>query len=95
MRLRARTDRNQKAIVDALRHAGCSVEPRMARIGQGVPDLLVGLRGQNFLLEVKDGRAQPSKRRLTDDEATWGQLWSGTVDVVYTVEDALRAVGLL
>lgn len=95
MRLRARTDANQKAIVNALRSAGCSVEIRLSGIGVGVPDLLVGLRGQNFLLEVKDGTAKPSRVRLRAKQVTWQQLWRGHVDTVYSIEDALRAVGLL
>lgn len=44
MRRRAHTDRNQPAIVAALRGIGATVQPLHA-VGQGCPDLLVGYRG--------------------------------------------------
>lgn len=95
MRTRARVDANHSLIVRALRDAGCSVETRLAEIGFGCPDLLVGLRGQNFLLEIKNGLESPSKRRLTEQEKVWHQTWRGQVSTVESVEDALRACGLL
>lgn len=94
VRTRGRIDANQPLIVKALELGGCTVKSTAA-LGHGFPDLAVGLRGQNFFLEVKDPSAKPSKRRLTPDEKEWHQLWRGQVDVVETPEDALRAVGLL
>ena len=64
MRRAARADSNQAEIVDALRKVGASVQP-IHTVGGGVPDLLVGFRGQNYLFEVKDGEKAPSDRRLT------------------------------
>ena len=93
MRRAAQIDENQPEIVKALRDAGCSVEP-IHRHGQGIPDLLVGFRRQNLLLEVKDGNKPPSRRVLTPDEALWHLRWRGQVEVVETIEQALRAVGL-
>lgn len=63
-------------------------------MGRGVPDLLVGFRGANLLLEIKDGAKQPSKRQLTPDEAAWHAKWRGQVCVVETLAEALAAVGL-
>lgn len=97
----ARTDRNQPDIVRALRAAGCTVHC-LHQLGGGVPDLLVGrtvggLVGgrRNFLLEVKDSEKPPSARRLTPDQEKWHREWGGQVAVVTTVEEAMRAVGLL
>lgn len=87
----ARTDTNQAEIVDALRAIGCSVQP-LHTIGKGCPDLLVGYRGANWLLEVKDGRKPPSKRRLTADEKLWHLEWRGQVAVVNSVEEAIALV---
>lgn len=92
MRLRGKIDRNQPEIVRALRKLGASVQS-LADIGQGCPDLLVGFRGQNFVMEVKDGLAVPSKQRLTTDEQEWHQGWRGTAIVVTSVTDALLAIG--
>jgi hypothetical protein len=90
---RARVDDNHVEIVEALRGAGCSVQS-LASVGKGVPDLLVGFRGRNTLLEVKDGSKKPSARKLTPDEQVWQSKWSGQVVTVESVEQALKAVGL-
>ena len=91
MRLSARKDANQTAIAETFRALGCSVE-FLHRVGQGVPDLLVGICGANYLVEVKDGSKSPSRRRLTDDEADWHANWRGQVSVVSTQDDVIRKV---
>lgn len=90
----ARTDANQSDIVSDLRTVGCSVQS-LAMVGQGVPDILVGFRGQNYLFEIKDGNKPPSARRLTSDEDTWHLRWDGQVNVIECTEDALRVLDLL
>ena len=88
----AKSDANQSAVVAALRAVGCSVSS-LHRVGDGVPDLLVGFRGVTLLLEVKDGTKRPSARRLTPDQREWHASWrGGTVAVVDGVEAALRVV---
>jgi hypothetical protein len=95
MRRAAKTDRNQTAIVDALREAGCRVQS-LAVVGQGCPDLLVGHRGNLCLLEVKDGTKTPSARKLTPEQEEWHRAWSGyPVHVVETTMAALIAVGVV
>jgi hypothetical protein len=95
MRRAAHTDSNQGEIVDALRKAGASVEPKLARLGEGVPDLLVGIRGVTTVFEVKDGAKVPSKRKLTDDEKVWHDAWRGSKYVVESVEQALKILAAL
>jgi hypothetical protein len=95
MRRAAHIDSNQSAIVDALRAAGASVEPKLARVGEGCPDLLVGIRGVNALFEIKDGEKTPSRRKLTQDEKDWHAEWRGTVYVIYSVEQALKVLATL
>jgi Holliday junction resolvase len=85
----ARSDSNQQEIIDALRDAGCSVVS-IHRVGQGVPDLIVGRNGWNYLLECKVGKAG-----LTPDEFKFYREWKGQVDIVRSVEDALRVIGRL
>lgn len=94
MRRAAKTDANHKAVVDALRRIGCTVQS-LAECGRGVPDLLVGIRGVNFLLEIKDGTLPPSRRLLTDDQVTWHARWRGHVSVVNSVTEALHVVGAI
>jgi hypothetical protein len=93
MRRAARTDANQGAIVDALRAVGATVTI-LSEVGQGVPDLLVGYRGLNLLLEVKDGSKPPSKRLLTPEQERWHAEWLGHAAVVKSVNEALAAIGV-
>lgn len=62
-----RTDANHADIRDALRGVGAYVVDTSA-VGDGYPDLTVGWRGRWLLVEVKDGKKSPSKRRLTIDQ---------------------------
>ncbi len=92
MRRAARTDSNQNEIVDALRAAGASVQI-LSNVGGGVPDLLIGRAGVNYLIEVKDGSKPPSRQRLTPDETHWHAAWAGQVAVVCSIDEALKAIG--
>lgn len=93
MRRAAKVDRNQPEIVAALRDVGASVQP-LHSVGKGCPDLLVGFRGANYLLEVKDGRLAPSDRKLTAAQAEWHPAWRGHATVVKSVDEALKAIGV-
>ncbi len=79
----AKADENQAEIVEALRRAGASVQT-LHRLGQGVPDLLVGYQGRNLLMEIKG-----EKGKLTTEEERFFEDWSGQVAVVRSAEDAL------
>jgi hypothetical protein len=89
----SRTDRNQPEIVSALRRLGASVE-HIHTLGRGVPDLLVGYRGRNLLVELKDGELPPSKQALTEDEARWHSEWKGEVVIIRSVSDLLGLLSL-
>jgi len=89
MRRANRIDDNQNDIVTALRKAGATV--RVISQGEGIPDLLVGFRGETILLEVKDGNKPPSARTLTPAEKKFFDEWEGGLCmVVNSVEDALK-----
>lgn len=89
MRRRANVDLNQSEIVEALRAVGATVQ-HLHFVGKGCPDLLVGYRLKNHLLEVKSG----PKDNLTPDEAEWHASWRGRpVTVVRSAEEALRTIG--
>lgn len=91
MRRNARIDDNHAEIVKALRAIGCSVVS-LAPLGNGCPDLLVGIFGRNLLLEVKDGAKCPSARKLTVLEKEFHETWKGRVCVVENAEQATNAV---
>lgn len=90
---KGRTDDNQTEIVKALRSIGCSVAITSA-VGSGFPDLVVGRHScGTLLLEVKDGRKPPSKRKLTEAELRFHGSWlGGPIAVVDSVESAIRAI---
>lgn len=90
-RYAARADANQREVVDALRRAGAMVVS-LHRVGGGVPDLLVGHRGRNLLIEVKDGNKPPSKRSLTAFQDEWHASWKGQVATVTSWQEALRLI---
>lgn len=87
MRIRAAIDGNQPEIVEGLREAGRSVVP-LHQIGGGVPDLIVGFQGVNYLIEVKvPGR----RKKLTPDQEEFHKKWKGSLAVVETLTEALEA----
>ena len=92
MRRAAKIDKNQPAIVDALRKCGAFVQS-LAAVGNGCPDLLIGYRGRTILVEVKDGSNVPSAQKLTLDQLLWHAKWSGgSLAVVNDLESALRVL---
>lgn len=93
MRRAAKVDRNQPEIVAALRDLGASVQPLHA-VGQGCPDLLVGWRGKNLLIEVKDHLASKSDQKLNPRQQEWHQAWRGQAIKVSTIEEAWAVLGV-
>lgn len=81
----AKVDANQSEIVECFRKLGFSVQT-LHTVGQGVPDLLVGKHGKNWLIEVKDGL----KKKLTCDQEKWHSKWLGQVVVICTTEQAIQ-----
>lgn len=86
-----RVDANQKQIVEDLRKVGFSVCV-LSSVGKGVPDLLLGRWGRNFLIELKDGAKPKSKQKLTPDEITWHERWKGSVHVCNSFEEIVNKV---
>jgi hypothetical protein len=89
VRRAANVDANQKVIVRALRGIGAGVQ-LLHRVGEGCPDLLVGFRASNHLLEVKTKDGE-----LEDTQVRWIAGWPAPVYVVRTVEEAFRAIGAI
>jgi hypothetical protein len=83
----ARTDENQKTIVDYLRKNHMEVQ-HLHSVGKGCPDLLVGYKNVNVLLEIKRDKT----KKLTPDQVIWHHNWQGQVATVATSEEAYNAV---
>lgn len=87
MRRAAKRDSNEQEIIYALQQIGATVEQLN---DDALPDLIVGFRGENYLLEVKT-----STGRLTTAQAAWwANPWNGHRAIVRNVDDALNAIGL-
>ena len=85
-----RRDRSEPEIVEALRRAGCYVH-----LYDDPLDLLVGYRGQTYLVEVKDGRMPPSERPLKPSQVAFFREWTGgPAYVVRSVAEALCVLGI-
>ena len=82
MRRAAKVDANQSLVVEEFRRLGASVQC-LHTVGKGCPDLLIGWRGRNYLIEVKDG----PKAKLTPDQVAWHGGWGGGADVLRSVAD--------
>lgn len=92
MRRAAKVDGNQAEIVEALRGIdGCIVQ-LLSAVGQGVPDLLVGYRGFNFLFECKDETQPNHRHELTPDQQEWHAKWTGQVQKVFTVSEIISTM---
>jgi Holliday junction resolvase len=85
-------DGNQDAIVLALRKLGASVAITSGH-GYGLPDLIIGWKGETYMFEVKNRAGRGVK--LSANEAYFIEHWRGRpVVIVESVEDALRALGV-
>lgn len=88
-----RVDENQKEIVRQLRQLGVTVR-HLHMVGDGLPDIIVGHRKQNFLIEIKDHKKKKSAKKLTDDEQEFFDTWKGQVAKCETLEEILKVIGL-
>ena len=90
----SRTDANQTEIVEALRGIGCTVEVASS-LRRGFPDLIVGYRGQTYLIEVKapaGPKGGTSGRDLTPGQQEWHVWWRGHVAIARTADEAIAIV---
>lgn len=86
-RYAAKRDKNESAIVDALKGIGCSV---LKLSGAGVPDLACYFQSQWFLLDTKS-----KKGRLTKNQ-DWAETISpDAVKIVHSADEALYAIGAI
>ena len=94
MRFRRRTDSNHAEIVRALKQIGCSVLD-LSAVGAGCPDILIGYRGRNVLVEIKrwghiDKPQGRHERETAERQKRFRDGWNGLpVAVVDSIEQAV------
>lgn len=91
MRIKARKDANHVQVVKQLRKAGVSVLD--IAVLKNCCDIVCGFRGKNYLFEIKDPNKTPSQKRLTPGEEIFHKTWYGQVNVIETVDEALKLMG--
>lgn len=92
MRRAAKVDGNQAEIVEALRAIpGCKVRS-LAQLGNDMPDLLVGYRGFNFLVELKNPEYPNGHKERRERQATFRAEWTGQCIVASTVSEIISTM---
>jgi hypothetical protein len=82
-----KVDTNQPELTEKLRKLGFSVFIT-SDLGKGYPDINVGWKGLNFLIEIKPD----DKARLTKREQNFFDTWQGQVDKCVNVDDVIEAI---
>ena len=86
----ARRDANHKGVADTFRALGCSVF-ETDRVGEGFPDLVVGLMGDNLLIEVKNPETHYGRGGLNKSQKTFNDAWRGDKMCIITSPDEAAA----
>ena len=92
MRRAAKVDSNQNEVVKLLRKIpGVSVAIT-SQLGNGFVDFVVGYKGKNYMIELKDGDKVASKRKLTADEESFKSMWTGQYTVCNNFEEVFNLI---
>ena len=82
----ARKDANHKEIAEYLIAHGASVGD-LSQVKR-LCDIVVGYKGVNELVEIKDGSKPPSQQKLTQGEQEFHDRYTGTISIVMSTDDA-------
>lgn len=85
-----RTDTNQAEIIKALRKMGASVVD-IHEVGNGCPDIAVGFRGRDYLVEIKNEQ----RYTLTKDQIKFHKSWNGSITILHSIEHAVQWINRL
>ena len=89
-----KVDDNQREIVKKLRKIPGVTVSITSALGDGFPDIVVGYKGVNHLIEIKDGSKPPSRRKLTPAEGKFHGLWTGRVEICNSFEEVLKTLNI-
>jgi len=83
-----RTDDNHADVVAEFREAMPEATVFDASgAGRGFPDLVVGWKGKNFLIELKDPDKPPSRRKLTPAQENMHLQWQGQIAICHSAAE--------
>jgi hypothetical protein len=86
-----KTDKNQQIIIDTFRGLGATVHD-LSKVGNGIPDLLVGYKNHTCLVEVKSSE----KATYTQYQKDFLNNWKGGMVLrIDSIDGAIRLIKLL
>lgn len=86
-----RIDANQNEIVKQLRNLNISVAITSS-LGNGFPDLVLGYKNKNYLIELKDSKKPKSQKLLTELERKFFNEWNGQVSKCESLTNILEVI---
>ena len=86
----ARRDANHKDVAATFRALGCSVF-ETDRVGEGFPDLVIGMAGANLLVELKNPETHYGRGGLSKSQTKFNDAWRGDKVIVITSPDEAAA----
>lgn len=87
-----KTDLNHKELIDKIRKIPNISVFSTHTIGKGFPDIVVGYKGLNYLIEIKDGSKYKSQKKLTESELKFHNSWKGQVSIAENIDDVLKLI---
>ena len=84
-----KVDANQAELCKYIRSLGASI-CYLHSVGGGCPDILVGYDGENHFWEIKAVK----RGKLNELQVKFHNGWVGKVEVIKTVEDINRILGV-
>ena len=85
-------DANQNEVVKKIRSIPNVSVAITSALGNGFPDLVIGYKGLNYLIELKDGNKTPSQRKLTPDEEKFREQWNGNYHVCNSYQEIIKVI---
>jgi hypothetical protein len=89
-----RIDANQVEVVKQLRKIPGVTVAITSQLGSGFPDLVVGYKKVNYLIELKDGKKSKSEKALTGAEELFMFNWNGQYSVCESFPDCCKVIGI-
>jgi hypothetical protein len=93
MRVR-KADNNQSSLVKQMRKIPGLTVALTHTVGNGFGDAVIGFRGRNYLVEIKDPSKPPSAKKLTPDEQRFHDEWTGQISVIETIDDVMKIINV-
>lgn len=90
---RGKKDANHNEVVDAFLQSGASVAQLHACEVPGFPDIVIGVSGRSYLVEIKNPETRYGKAGLNRNQTGFAADWRG--GPVFIVTSALEAIALV